>query len=54
MFNYLIKSRPGQFLLVGIFFIILGFIFAPFIEIVSRLSFYAAIFFLGFFAAKSA
>lgn len=54
MFNYLIKSRPGQFLLVGIFFIILGFVFAPFIEIVSRLSFYAAIFFLGFFAAKSA
>ncbi|MHA6252622.1 heavy metal translocating P-type ATPase [Oceanobacillus sp. CAU 1775] len=54
MINYLIKSRPGQFLLIGIFFIVLGFLFSPFIELASRLSFYAAIFFLGFFAAKSA
>ena len=54
MLNYLLKSRPGQFLLTGIFFIILGFIFMPFVDIISRISFYAAIFFLGFFAAKNA
>lgn len=54
MFNYLVKSRPGQFLLIGIYFIILGFILMPFVEMASRLSFYAAIFFLGFFAAKNA
>ncbi|GAB3800252.1 heavy metal translocating P-type ATPase [Virgibacillus kimchii] len=54
MLNYLIKSRPGQFLLIGIFFIIIGFAFMPFVDIASRISFYAAIFFLGFFAAKNA
>lgn len=54
MFNFLIKSRPGQFLLIGISFIILGFLFMPFIGMASRISFYAAIFFLGFFAAKNA
>src|SRR5690625_140027 len=54
MFNYMIKTRPGQFLLIGIFFIIVGFIFMPFFDMYSRLSFYIAIFFLGFFAAKAA
>lgn len=54
MFNYLLKSRPGQFLVVGILFVILGFLLMPFHEIASRLLFYAAIFFLGFFAAKNA
>ena len=54
MFNYLMKSRPGQFLLLGIFFIIVGFVFMPWTEMVSRISFYIAIVFLGFFAAKHA
>jgi Cd2+/Zn2+-exporting ATPase len=54
MMNYLVKSRPGQFLLIGVVFIILGFIFTPFSDTYSSLSFYIAIFFLGFFAAKDA
>lgn len=54
MFNYLMKSRPGQFLLIGTFFIILGFIFMPFREVLSSLFFYTAIFFLGYFASKTA
>lgn len=54
MLNYLMKSRPTQFLLIGIMFILFGFIFMPFIDMISRISFYIAIFFLGFFAAKAA
>src|SRR5690625_31098 len=54
MFNYMIKTRPGQFLLIGIIFIIVGFTFMPFFDMYSRISFYVAIFFLGFFAAKAA
>lgn len=51
MLNYLIRNRKGQFLLIGVFFIILGFIFSG---IYSQISFYIAIVFLGFFAAKDA
>lgn len=54
MVNFLIKNRQGQFLLIGMFFIIFGFICMPFVEIVSQISFYIAIIFLGFFAAKHA
>lgn len=54
MFNYLLKTRQGQFLIIGVFFVILGFIFMPFIDILSKISFYVAIFFLGFYAAKAA
>jgi Zn2+/Cd2+-exporting ATPase len=54
MLNYLIKTRPGQFLLIGIFFTILGFTLSPFIDMYGRISFYIAIFFLGFFAARNA
>lgn len=54
MLNYLMRSRQGQFLLIGIFFTILGFSFTPFNENYSALLFYIAIFFLGFFAAKEA
>lgn len=54
MVNYLLKTRQGQFLLIGIFFVILGFIFMPFIDILSRISFYVAIIFLGYYAAKAA
>lgn len=52
--NYLIKNRAGQFLLLGMIFIVTGFILMLFTDIGSTLSFYAAIFFLGFFAAKNA
>ncbi|WP_028273373.1 heavy metal translocating P-type ATPase [Atopococcus tabaci] len=51
MFTYLRTTRPGQFLVIGILFTILGFVAGG---IYSRLAFYAAIFFLGFFAAKQA
>lgn len=54
MVNYLIKRRPGQFLLLGIIFIVIGFILMPMEATISRFSFYFAIFFLGFFAAKNA
>lgn len=52
--NYLMKTRPGQFLLIGILFIVLGFVFLMFHDGFSRIFFYIAIFFLGFFAAKDA
>lgn len=48
------KTRPGQFLLIGILFTISGFIFTLVNESYSLLAFYTAIFFLGFFAAKNA
>lgn len=54
MLNYLMKTRPGQFLLIGILFIILGFSFIPIHSVSSKIFFYIAIFFLGFFAAKDA
>lgn len=54
MLNYLMKSRPGQFLLIGVCFIVLGFVFTLFHDGFSRIWFYIAIFFLGFFAAKDA
>lgn len=54
MKSYLMKSRPSQFLLVGIIFIIMGFSFMSSAELVSRISFYIAIIFLGFFPAKAA
>src|SRR5699024_10750120 len=54
MFSYLLKARQGQFLLTGIFVVILGFIFMPFTGILSKISFYVAILFLGFYATKAA
>lgn len=54
MVNYLMKTRDGQFLLVGIFFTIFGFLLTPLPGVYGQLSFYIAIFFLGFFAAKKA
>lgn len=54
MIAYLFKNRTGQFLLVGIVSIILGFTLMFFTEVNSAIAFYVAIFFLGFFAAKSA
>lgn len=52
--EYVLKNRQGQFFMIGIIFIILGYIFMPTISIVSKIMFYFAIFFLGFFASKSA
>lgn len=54
MKNFLIKNRAGQFLLIGILFTIAGFLLAPLGGFYRPLSFYIAIFFLGYFAAKKA
>ena len=51
MLNYLMKNRQGQFLVIGSLFIILGFVLSG---MYSQISFYLAIIFLGFFAAKDA
>lgn len=53
MKEYLLKHREGQFLLVGSLFLVAGFIFSG-APLLSRISFYIAIFFLGFFATKDA
>jgi Zn2+/Cd2+-exporting ATPase len=52
--NYLIKDRKGQFFLIGTLFMILGFVGMSFNQFMSVGAFYIAIFFLGFFAAKTA
>lgn len=54
MFNYLIKSWPGRFLILGIIFTIGGFVLQSTHPLVGRISFYIAIFFLGFYASKHA
>jgi len=54
MLHYLTESRQSQFLLIGVFFTILGFILMPINTEYSSILFYIAIFFLGFFAAKDA
>ena len=54
MKDYLMKNRQGQFLVVGTFFLVLGFLFIPMSVIASRILFYISMFFLGFFAAKDA
>lgn len=54
MVHYLTKSRQGQFLVIGVLFTILGFVFIRLNGAYSSTSFYIAIFFLGFYAAKDA
>ena len=54
MKDYLMKNRQGQFLVMGTFFLVLGFLFIPMSVIASRILFYISMFFLGFFAAKNA
>lgn len=54
MIKYLTKSRQGQFLVIGMLFAAAGFIFASMNSEYSRWVFYAAIFFLGFYASKNA
>lgn len=51
MLNYLVKEKQGQFLVLGIIFTIIGFVTGG---IFSRIAFYVAIFFLGYFATKIA
>lgn len=54
MLNYLTKGRQGQFLVIGVLFTILGYVFIPINSGYSTILFYIAIFFLGFYAAKDA
>lgn len=54
MKNYLIKSRQGQFLVVGIIFAVAGFVASVLGYDLSRWLYYVAIFFLGFYASKKA
>ena len=54
MIHYLTKSRQGQFLVTGIISTALGFAFMSINETYSTGLFYAAILFLGFFAARNA
>ena len=54
MKNYLMKSRQGRFLVVGTIFLVFGFLLMPMSVIVSRITFYISMFFLGFYAAKDA
>lgn len=54
MFKYLFRSREGQFLVLGIIFTMLGFLFIPIHSTVSTIAFYMAIFFSGYFATIDA
>lgn len=54
MVDYLTKNRQGQFLVIGVIFIVSGFVFIPINEDYSSILFYISIFFLGFYAAKDA
>lgn len=54
MIEYLFKEREGQFLVLGIVFTILGFVFIPIHSTVSTLTFYIAMFFAGYFATIDA
>lgn len=54
MVDYLTKNRQGQFLVIGVIFIVSGFVFIPINEDYSSVLFYISIFFLGFYAAKDA
>lgn len=53
MKDFLLKHREGQFLLIGTFFLIFGFVFIS-MPMLSRVCFYIAIIFLGYFATKDA
>ncbi|GAA0360209.1 heavy metal translocating P-type ATPase [Alkalibacterium iburiense] len=53
MIHYLLKDKQGQFLLIGTLLTLLGFGLTG-VPIASRIAFYLAIFFLGFYAAQQA
>ncbi|BAM48269.1 heavy metal translocating P-type ATPase [Amphibacillus xylanus] len=54
MIKFLLKNRNGQFLLIGSFMAMVGFVLMLLNHDYSRFAFYGSIFFLGFFAAKNA
>ena len=54
MIQFLFKSRKGQFFSLAILFTVAGFVLMPIHDLASRICFYIAIFFGGFFAAKDA
>ncbi len=54
MIKFLLKNRNGQFLLIGSFMAMIGFVLMLLNHDYSRFAFYGSIFFLGFFAAKNA
>ena len=54
MLKFLSNTRSGQFLMIGIFFTLSGFVLNSLGGFYSQFSFYFAIFFLGFFSAKKA
>ena len=54
MIQYLMENRRGQFLFIGVILAAIGFVLATMSNTYSTWLFYAAIFFLGFFAAKDA
>ena len=53
MFQYMLKTKEGKFFLIGTLCLIIGFVTMS-SPLTSRLAFYAAIFFLGYFATKEA
>lgn len=54
MFTYLIKTQPGRFLILGIIFTLLGFGSVTSNPSLSRIFFYIAMIFLGFYTSKTA
>lgn len=54
MLSFILKSKEGQFLTLGLFFTVIGFILLALNSAMSSWAFYMAIFFAGFFAAKDA
>lgn len=54
MKDYLSKNRQGQFLIIGTIFLVVGFIAMALASSWSRWLFYISMFFLGFYAAKTA
>lgn len=54
MLNFLVSSRQGRFLIIGVIALILGFVAMPMNPTLSRIIFIISIFFLGFYATKNA
>lgn len=54
MLNFLVSSRQGRFLIIGVVALILGFLTMPMNPTLSRIIFIISIFFLGFYATKNA
>lgn len=52
--KFLVSSNQGRFLIFGIIALIMGFVLAGVNPLASKLAFYVAIFFLGYYATKNA